>query len=70
MRNIFRLKKENKITKKGNYFKYEEENYEPVRLNNFWNSNYVEYNVEYKINSDENKKLSMKMYLNIIYQKL
>ena len=70
MRNIFRLKKEKKITKKGNYFKYEEENYEPVRLNNFWNSNYVEYNVEYKINSDENKKLSMKMYLNIIYQKL
>ena len=52
IRNIFRLKKEVKGIKDiilrniKNLFKYEieEENYyKPVRVNNFWSNNYIEY---------------------------
>ena len=50
IRNLFRLKKENKAIKYrilrniGNLFEHEEGKcYEPVRENNFWSNNYIEY---------------------------
>ena len=44
-----------------NLFKLEEENcYKPVRVGNFWSSNYVEYDS----NSNRNKTLSVEEYLN------
>ena len=49
IRNLFRLKKENKAIKKKkikditNLFEHEEEDYyKPVRVGNFWNNNYIE----------------------------
>ena len=39
----------------------EEENYyKPIRINNFWCNNYIEY----ESNGDRNKKLSAEQYLN------
>ena len=45
-----------------NLSKYEEEGnyYIPVRVNNFWCNNYIEY----KSNSDINTRLSVEEYLN------
>ena len=44
-----------------NLFKLEEENYyKPVRVGNFWSSNYIEYDS----NSNRNKTLSVEEYLN------
>ena len=50
IRNLFRLEKETKANKDRilrditNLFEYEEENYyKPVRVNNFWSNNYIEY---------------------------
>ena len=43
--------------------KIKEENYyKPVRVNNFWNSNYIEY----KSNWDRNKTLSVEEYFDKI----
>ena len=51
IRNIFRLKKVTGIKDIAlrnikSIFEYEkeEENYKPVRVNNFWSNNYIEYN--------------------------
>ena len=43
------------MKKEDNYFK-------PVRANNFWSNNYIEY----KSNGDKNKILSLEEYLNKI----
>ena len=43
------------MKKKKNYYK-------PVRVNNFWSNNYIEY----KSNGDKNKILSVEVYLNKI----
>ena len=42
--------------------KDEENYYKPVRVNNFWSNNYIEY----KSNGDRNKTLSVEEYLNKI----
>ena len=71
MRNLFRLKKEVKGIKDivlrniKNLFEYEKEEenyYKPVRVNNFWSNNYIEY----KSNGDKNKILSVEKYLDNI----
>ena len=70
IRNIFRLKKQVKGIKYivlrniMNLSKHEEgENYyKPVRLNNFWSNNYIEY----KSNGDKNRVISVKEYLDKI----
>ena len=61
--NIFRSKKLRKETNDTaikyirNLLEHEEKNYfKPVKVNNFWNNNYVEY----ESNSDKNKTLSVK----------
>ena len=41
-------------------FEQEEDYYKPVRVDNFYSNNYVKY----KSNSDINKTLSLKEYLN------
>ena len=70
IRNLFRLKKEIKGIKDillrniKNLFGYEKEEenyYKPVRVNNFWSNNYIEY----KSNGDKNK-ISVEEYLNKI----
>ena len=45
-----------------NLFEHEEEdnNYRPVRVNNFWSNNYIEY----KSNGDIDKRLYVENYLN------
>ena len=46
-----------------NIFEHEEENCsKPVRVNNFWNNNYIEY----ESNGDRNKTLSIEEYVNKI----
>ena len=69
IRNHSRLEGETKAIKdrilRGikNLFGHEEEEenyYQPVRVNNFWSNNYIEY----KSNTDRNKALSIKEYLN------
>ena len=69
VRNLFRLEKDSKAIKDRilrdikNLFEHEEENYyKPVRANNFWSNNYIEY----ESNSDRNKTLSVEEYLNKI----
>ena len=69
IRNLFKLKKENKATKdrtirdiKTLFEQQEEDFYKPVRVRNFWNNNYIEH----ESNSDRNKSLSVKEYLNEI----
>ena len=70
IRNIFRLKKQVKGIKYivlrniMNLSKHEEgENYyKPVRLNNFWSNNYIEY----KSNGNKNRIISVKEYLDKI----
>ena len=68
MRNIFRLKRENEAIKGRviidirNDFKHgEEENYyKPVRVGNLPSKNFIEY----EINGDRNKTLSIGEYIN------
>ena len=71
IRNFFRLKKEVKgikdivlrnIEKIFEYEKEEENYYKPVRVNNFWSNNYIEY----KSKGDKNKILSVEEYLDKI----
>ena len=70
IRNVFRLEKENKATKDiklrdiRNLSKNEEEEkcHKVVRWNNFWSSNYIEY----ESNGERNKVLSVEEYLNEI----
>ena len=48
-----------------NLFEYEKEEenyYKPVRVNNFWSNNYIEY----KSNGDKNRILSVEEYLDKI----
>ena len=68
-RNVFRLKKEVKKIKDivlGNikeFFEYEKVEkyyYKPIKVNTSWSNNYIEY----KINGDKNRILSVKEYLN------
>ena len=73
IRNIFRLKKENKaiedriIRDIRNHFEHEEEDYYiPVRAGNFCSNNYIVY----ESNGDRNKTLSVEEYLNKIRQYL
>ena len=68
IRNLFRLKKENKAIKYrilrniGNLFEHEEGKcYEPVRENNFWSNNYIEYK-----SKGDTETLSAKQYVNKI----
>ena len=67
IRNLFRLKNKNESVKGRlirdirNLSEYEEEDcYKPVRANNIWGNNYIEY----ESNGDKNKTLSVKKYLN------
>ena len=43
-------------------FVQEEDYYDPKRVNNFWNNNYIEY----ENNGDKNTNLSLDKYLNKI----
>ena len=68
-RNLFRLEKKFKAIKDRilrdikNLLEYEEENYyKPVRVNNFWSNNHIEY----KSNGDRNETLLVEEYLNKI----
>ena len=71
IRNIFRIKKYIKgieaivlrsIKKLFEYEKEEENYYKPVRVNNFWNNNYIKY----ESNGDKNNNLWLDEYLNKI----
>ena len=69
MRNLFTLEKKTKAIKDRilrdikNLFEHEEENYyKPVRVNNFFSNNYIEY----ESNGDRNKTLSAEEYFNKI----
>ena len=71
IRNIFRLEKETKPIKDRmlrdvkNLFEHEKEEknyYKPVRVNNFWSNNCIEY----ESNDDRNKALSVDIYFNKI----
>ena len=63
IKNLFRLEKETKAIKDRilrdikNLFEHKEEenDYKPVRLNNFWSKN----RIEYESNGDRNKSLSV-----------
>ena len=67
---LFRIKKNEGIKyivprsiKKLSEYKKEKENYyKPVKVNTFWNNDYIDY----KSNGDKNKKLSAEEYLNKI----
>ena len=65
IRNLFRLENirkgvEDKIL--GEIKNLFEEYHKPVRVNNFWNNNYIEY----KSNSDKNRALSVEKCLDKI----
>ena len=67
VRNLFKQEKETKAIKDRilsdikNLFEQEEENYyKPVRVNNVWSNNYIEYESD----SDRNKTLSVEEYIN------
>ena len=68
IRNLFKLKKENKTIKDRiikdirSLFKQEGDYYKPIRVGNFWNNNYNKY----KSSGDKNKNLSVKEYLDKI----
>ena len=69
VRNLKKKKKQNKAIKNRiisdirNLFEHEEEDYyKPVRVDNFWSNNYIEYESE----GDRNKILSVEEYLNKI----
>ena len=62
MRNLFKLKKENKASKARiirnirTLFKQEDDYYKPIRLGNFWNNNYIKY----ESSGERNKNLLIK----------
>ena len=62
IRNLFKLKKENEANKNKivrdlrTLFKQEDDFYKPIRVGNFWNNNYIEY----QTSDDRNKNLSVK----------
>ena len=68
IRNLFILKKGNKETKDKlikdfmTIFEQEHDYYQPKRVSNFRNDNYIEY----EIKGDRNKNLSLKKYLDKI----
>ena len=70
VKNLFRLEKETKSIKDrilryiNNLFEDEEEKnyFKPVRVNNFWNNNYIEY----KSNGNRNKAVSVEEYIHKI----
>ena len=70
VKNLFRLEKETKSIKDrilryiNNLFEDEEEKnyFKPVRANNFWNNNYIEY----KSNGNRNKAVSVEEYIHKI----
>ena len=73
VRNVFKLEKENEVIKdriirdNSNLFDEEEENYyKPVRVGNFWSNNYIEY----ETNSNRNKIVAFKEYLNELIPRL
>ena len=65
VRNLFVLRKGNKAIKDSiigyirNLFEQEEDYFKPLRVNKFWNNNYIEY----ESNGDRNKNLTIKEYL-------
>ena len=65
IRNLFKLNKQNKAIKdiirdiKTLFEQQEEDYYKLVRVGNFWNYNYIEY----ESSGDRNKILSVKEYL-------
>ena len=68
-RNVFNLKKGNKVIKYrivrdiNTLFEQQEEDfYKPIRVVTFWNNNYIEY----ESSGDRNKNLSVKEYFNEI----
>ena len=68
IRKLFKLKKENKAIKDRTIrdiktlLEEEDDYYKPTRLGDFWNNNYMEYESD----SNENKNLSVKEYLDEI----
>ena len=71
-RNLSTLKKENKQIKDKiikdirTLFKQEDDYYKPIRVGNFWNNNYIEY----ESSGDRNKNLHLKEYLDKIKPRL
>ena len=65
MKNLCKLKQENKAIKKRRIrviktlFEPLEDYYKTVRVGNFWNNKYIKY----EINGDKNKNLLIKEYL-------
>ena len=65
IRNLFKLKREKEAIKDRiiryirTLFKQKEKDYyKPIRVGNFWNNNYIEY----ECSGDRNKNLSVKEY--------
>ena len=57
IRNLFILKKEKKEIKDiTTLFEQEDDYYKPIRVGNVWNNNYIEYGID----GDRNKNLSLK----------
>ena len=52
MRNRFKIKKENKAIRDiSTLFEKPDDYYNPIRVDNYWNKNYIEY----ESNGDKNK---------------
>ena len=63
MRNRFKIKKENKAIRDiSTLFEKPDDYYKPIRVDNYWNKNYIEY----ESNGDKNKYLSIEKCLNEI----
>ena len=69
IRNLFKIKKENEEIKdriikdiKTLFEQEEKDYYKPIRVGNFWNKNYIEY----ESSGDRKKNLSVKEYLDKI----
>ena len=77
MRNLFKLKKENEkikdtiIRNTKKLFEHEEEYCKPVSRGNFWNSNYIEYEmmIEIKTYQSDNIFGKLKPSWKILYYK-
>ena len=69
IRNLFKLKKENEAIKNKinrdirTLVKQEGDYYKPIRVGNFWNNNYIEY----ESSGDRNKKLSVKEHVSLYH---
>ena len=68
IRNLFKIKKDYEEIKDSiikhirTLFEQEEKYYKPIRVGNFWNNNYIEY----ESSGDRNKNPSVKEYLDKI----